>query len=99
MRVKLLLVAGLHHGGIAPGASQRDHHRLVEQLEALHLLDGCHGRLRVLEHDKGLALGLQICLGHDIDHVTIFGEDGAQGLLEGFRFDALLEIAYVNPAN
>lgn len=99
MCVKLLLVASLHHGGIAPGARQRKMHWLLEELEALDVLDGCLRRLGAVEDDKGLALGLEVRLGHDVNHVAIFGKDGAERFLERFRLDALLEVAYVDPAN
>lgn len=98
MRVKLLFAASQLHGGIAPGARQRDMHRLLEQLEALHLLDGGQRRLGLIEDDEGLALGLEVRLGHNVDHVAILGEDGVQRLLERLRLDALLEVAHVDPA-
>lgn len=99
MGIKLVLIAGLHHGGIAAGASHRDLHRLVEELEALDVLDGSLGSLGRVENDKGLALGLEVCLGDDIDHVAILGKDGAQGLLEWLGLDALLQVTDVNPAS
>jgi hypothetical protein len=97
--VKLVLVARLHHGGIAAGARQGELHRLLEKLKALNLVDGCLCRLGLVEDDKGLALGLQVGLGHDVDHVAILGEDGAQGLLERLGLDALLQIPDVDPAS
>jgi hypothetical protein len=96
--VEIFIAARLNHGGIAPGAGEGDLHRLVEELEALDIGDGGHGRLGGVKDDKGLALGLEVRLGHDVNHVAIFREDGVQGLLERFGLDALLEIADVNPA-
>jgi hypothetical protein len=75
--VKLLLVARLHHRGIASGARQCELHRLVEELKAMDVLDGGLRRLGLVKDDKSLTLGLQVCLGHDVNHVAILGKDGA----------------------
>lgn len=99
VRVKLLRVARPQHRGVAPGARQRDLHRLLEEFEALDLLDGGVCRLGLVEHDKGLALGLEVRLGYDVNHIAKLGKDGAQGLLERFGLDALLQITDVNPAS
>lgn len=99
MCVELVLVARLHHGGIATGARQRNLHRLFEELEALNLVDGRLCRLGLVEDDKGLALSLEIGLGHDVNHVAILGKDGVQRLLERLGLDALLEITNVDPAS
>ena len=97
--IKLVLVARLQHGSIAPGAGQGDLHRLVEELEAVDVGDRGLGRLGGVEDDKGLTLGLEVGLGHDVNHVAIFGKDGAQRLLERFGLDALLQITDVNPTS
>lgn len=99
VRVKFVLVARLHHGGIAAGARHGDVHWLFEELEALHILDGSLRRLGLIKDDKGLALGLEVRLGHDINHVAILGKDGAQRLLEWLGLDALFQIADVDPAS
>lgn len=99
MGIKLVLVAGPHHGGIAAGARHGDLHRLVEQLEAVHVLDGGQRRLGLVEHDEGLPLGLEVRLGDHINHVAIFREDGAQGLLERLRLDALFQVTDVDPVS
>lgn len=96
MHVKLVLVARLEDGGVAPGPRQRQVHGLLEQLEALDLVDGGLGGFRLVEDDKGLALGLEVGLGHDVDDVAVLGEDGAQGLLENVGLDALFEVAHVD---
>lgn len=96
--IELVLVAHLHHGGIAAGAGKGELHRLVEELEALDVLDGGLGSLGCVEHDESLALGLEVRLGDDVNHVAILGEDGAQGLLEGLGLDALLQVTDVKPA-
>jgi hypothetical protein len=63
------------------------------------VLDGSLGSLGRIENDEGLALGLEVRLGDDIDHVAILGEDGAQRLLEGLGLDALFQITDVNPVS
>jgi len=96
--VKLVLVARLQHGGIAAGAGQGELHGLVKELEALDVVDGGEGGLGGVEDNKGLALGLEVRLGDNVNHVAILGKDGAQGLLERLGLDALLEVADVHPA-
>lgn len=96
VRVKLFLVARLEDRGIAPGPRQRQVHGLLEQLEALDLVDSGLGGFRLVEDDKGLALGLEVGLGDDVDDVAVLGEDGAQGLLEDVGLDALFEVAHVD---
>ncbi len=96
MGVKLVLVARLEHGGIAAGAGQGELHGLVEELEALDVVDGGEGGLGGVEDDKSLALGLEVRLGDDVNHVAILGEDGAQGLFKRLGLDALLEVADVH---
>ena len=75
--VKLLLVARLHYCGITSGARQGELHRLVEELEAMNVLDGGLGRLGLIKDDKSLTLSLQVCLSHHVNHVSILGKDGA----------------------
>lgn len=94
--VKLLLVASLNNRSVAPRPRQGHHHGLLEQLEALEFIDGSLSRLGFVKDHKGLALGLEVGLGDDINHIAVFGEDGAQGVLEGLWLDALLEIAYID---
>lgn len=94
--VKLVLVARLEDRGVAPGPRQRQVHGLLEQLEALDLVDSGLGGFRLVEDDKGLALGLEVGLGDDVDDVAVLGEDGAQGLLENVGLNALFEVAHVD---
>lgn len=94
--VKLFLVASLSNRSVAPRLRQGHQHGLLKQLEALKFLDGGLGRLGLVKDHKGLALGLEIGLGDDINHIAVLGEDGAQGLLERLWLDALLEIAYID---
>lgn len=96
MLVKLLLVASLNNGSVAPRPRQGHHHGLLKQLEALEIVDGSLSRLGLVKDHKGLALGLEVGLGDDINDISVLGEDGAQGLLEGLWLDALLEIAYID---
>jgi len=99
VRVELVLIARLENCGITAGACQGNLHRLIEEFEALDLLNGGVCRFGLVEDDKGLALGLEVCLGHDVDHVSILREDCAQGLLERLGFDALFQITDVHAMN
>ena len=96
MSIKLLLAPILQDGRIASSSGQRQVHRLLEQLEALDLLDGCLGGFGLLENDKSLALGLEVGLGDNIDDVAVLGEEGVQSFLESVRLDALLKVAHVD---
>lgn len=96
MKLELLLVASLLNRRVASGAGECEVHGLVEEVEALDFLDGLEGRLGVLEYDEGLALGLQVRLGDDVDDGAVLGEDGVEGDLQGIRLDALLEVAHVD---
>lgn len=97
MSVKLLFISVLHHGSIAASTSQSDLHWLLEQLEAVHILNGGQRRFGLVEHDERLAFGLEVRLGHDVDHVAILGENGIQRLLDQFWLDTLFQIMDVYP--
>lgn len=92
---RLVVLEPLHRR-VATRPRQRDLYRLVEQVEAVGLLDGAARRLGVVVDDEGLALGLEVRLGHDVDDGAELGEDGAEGLLERLRLDALLEVPHVH---
>lgn len=65
----------------------------------MDLLDGALGRFHIIEHDEGLALGLEVRLGDEIDDIAVFREDVRQGFFELVDFDPLLQVAnlrYVN---
>jgi hypothetical protein len=97
--LKLLVVAGALDGGVAAGAGQGDLHGLLEQLEALDLLDGALGGVGAVKDDKGLALGLQVRLGDNVDDGAILGEDGLERGTQRLGLDALLEVAHVHTAH
>lgn len=90
--------ARLLHTGVAAHACNRQHHGLVKQDKPLGLVDGTLGRLWVVKNDKGLALGAQVRFGDNVDDGAEFGEDGVEGVAQGFWLDALLEVAHVDPA-
>lgn len=96
MGIKLLLVAGLFNGGITSSAGKGDLHGLLEQLEPLDFFDSREGGLGLVENNKCLALGLEVGLNNDIDHIAVLGEDGNEGFLERFGLDALFEVAHVD---
>ena len=76
MHLELVLIAGEFHGGVTPCLRIVQDHRLVKELEALHLADRAFGRLDAVEHDERLAFGLHVRLGHKIHDVAVFREDG-----------------------
>lgn len=96
MQLEFVVIAGALDGGIASGPGEGDLHGLIEQLETLDLFDGLKGGLGLFKYNEGLALGLQVRLGDDIDDVSILGEDGSQSGLQSFGLDALLEIPHVD---
>ncbi len=71
-------------------------HGLVKQREAVDLVDGLLGARRRVEHDKRLALGLEVRLGDDVDDLAELGKDGAQGGRQGLGLGALLEVLDVD---
>lgn len=95
MQLELFPVPGGGDGGVAPGPGEGELHGLVEELEALDLLDGLERCLGLVEDDEGLPLRLQVGLGHDVDDVAVLGKHGRQRLLERVGFHALLQIAHV----
>lgn len=97
--VELLLVARALDSDVAASTRQGEVHGLVEELEALDLLDRFQSRLLVVEDDKRLALGLEIALGDDIDDIAVLGKDDLEGFLERLGLDALFKVAHVDPVN
>lgn len=96
MALEFLVAAGALHRGVAAGARERELHGAVEQLEALDVVDGLLGAVGVGEDDEGLALGLEVGLGYDVDDLAILGEELLQGLGELGDLDRLLEVADVD---
>lgn len=96
MTLELLLVAEALDGSIAAGASKGELHGPAEEVEALDVVDGLLGGLDGVEDDEGLALGLEVGLGHDVDDLAILGEQLRQGLLELGDLDRLLQVAAVH---
>lgn len=64
----------------------------------MDVLNGSLRRLGLVKDHESLTLRLEVCLGHDINHVAILGKEGTQGLLERLGLDALLQITDINPA-
>ena len=95
MALKLLIVAEALHRSIAAGARERELHGPTEELEALDIVDGFLGGVDRVEDHKGLALRLEVRLGHNVDDLAIFGEELCQRLLELRDLDRLLEVAAI----
>lgn len=96
MTLKLILVARPLHTRITPRLGKRQLHRLVEQLEALHLLNRLLRALHAVEHNERLALRLQVRLRDNVDDLAIFGEQLGQRFFELGDFDVLFEVADVD---
>lgn len=94
--LQLVLSTFSQHRRIAPCLGKVQLHRLVEELEAIHLVDGAHRGVDIVENDERLAFGFQVRLGNQIDDVAILGEDLAEGFLELGRFYSLLEVFNVD---
>lgn len=96
--LKLVLVPIANHGRIALGPGDGEVHGLVPELEALDVLDGLGDGFGVVVDDKGLALGLEVLLGHDVNDVAIVGEDDLERVDQVGELDALLEVPHVDAA-
>lgn len=82
--VRLVLFAasfGLHRL-VASCPSHSNSQWLVEELEALHLINGGLGAGRVIVDDEGLPLGLEVLLRDDFNHIAKFREDCLEGARE-----------------
>lgn len=91
-----VLVLERLHRRVTLGPRQGDLDRLVEEVEAIGLVDRLERGLGAVVDDEGLTLGLEVRLGDDVDDVAELGEDGVEGGLERLRLDALLEIPHVH---
>lgn len=96
VRLEILLGPVSFDGGVGPGAGQGQVDGLVKDLKALNLFYSALGGGWVVKDDKGLALGLEVGLGNNVDDVAVLGKDCRQRLLEHVGFDALLEVADID---
>lgn len=99
MRFEFILRVLPSDGGIAPRLGKVEQHRLLEELEPLNLLDGALGRFHLVEHDEGLALGLEVRLGDEIDDIAVFREYFRQRFFELVDFNPLLQVANLRWVN
>jgi hypothetical protein len=97
MALKLILITAASNRSITPRLRKRQLHRFIEQLEALHLINRLLRRLHRVKDNECLALRLQVRLCDDVDDFAIFAEELAERLFELVDFDALFEIADVDP--
>ena len=65
----------------------------------MNLLDGSLGRFHLIEYYEGLALGLEVRLGDEIDDIAVFREDLRQRFFELVDFDPLLQVANLRQVN
>lgn len=84
------------HGLVAPRPRDGHLHRLLEELESVDLLDRILGALQVVKDHEGLALGLEILLGYNVDDIAKLGEDDPQLVDDGFDLDPFFEILHVD---
>lgn len=93
MSIKFLRTSLSQDRRIAPRLRIIQHHRLLEQFEAIHLLDGASCRINRVKDNERLALGLQVFLGDYLDDGTIFLEDLLQSFFQLVDLDAFFKIA------
>ena len=77
---------------IAPTLRKLDSHRLVVQIEALKHLHGLGGLIGGVVDDEGLAAGLEVLLGDDVDDLAELAEDLLQAVDERWDLDLLVEV-------
>lgn len=75
MHLELVGVPGRAHGGVGPRARERDLHGLVEDGEAVDLVEGAGGGVGGVEDDEGLAFALEGRFGDDFEDAAVRGED------------------------
>lgn len=68
------------------------HHRLIEELEPLHLFYRPGSSSRIIEDDESLAFGFEVGLGDEVDDITVLGEYFAEGFFELVDLYSLFEI-------
>lgn len=70
-----------------------ERHRLIEELEAVDLVDGARRGVDIVEHNERLALGFQVGLCDDLEDCAVLRENLFEGFFEMVDFDALFEVA------
>lgn len=65
-------------------------HRLIEEIEAIHLLNSASRGIHAIEDNESLPLGLQILFGDNLNHIAELGEDLLQGDFQLLNLNALL---------
>lgn len=90
---ELLLVPFALHRDITFGLCIVDYHRLVEELEALDLLQGQRSRFFAVIDYECLTLRLEVLLRDDFEDSSKLGEDFFERYLQLVDLDALFEIS------
>lgn len=92
VRLKFICVSFVEYSSVTSSLCIVQHHGLVEEVEALHLLYSTPRSVWVVEDDECLSFSFEIRLGNQVDNTAISGEDIGQGLLELINLYALLKI-------
>lgn len=90
MSLQLLRATFAENGSITPGLRIVQNHRLVKELEAIHLFNSAGCGINAVIDDERLALGFQVGLCDDLEHIAELGEDLFQRDLELINLDLLL---------
>lgn len=96
---KLLCIALQFYCLIASGLGQRQLQRLVEEWEAVDLFNCFLCAFLAVKHNESLALGLQVGLGDNIDHIAKLGEYRTERVGKRFDLDPLFEVLRINTTN
>jgi hypothetical protein len=99
MALKLILITASLHTRITSRLRKRQLHRLLKQLKPLYFIDRLLSALYRIKYNECLALGFQVRLCDDVDDFAIFAEELAECFFQLVDFDALFEVADVNPGN
>lgn len=68
---------------------------MSKQVEPLQIVDGILSAVHIVEDNERLALALETLLCDDVDDITEFGKDLAEGFDQDGDFDALVKAAYL----
>lgn len=90
MSLQLLRATFAENSSITPSLRIIQNHRLVKELEAVHFINGASCGIDAVKDDKRLALGLQVGLCDNLEHIAEFREDLVQCDLELLNLDSLL---------